>query len=90
VRCPEEQLRVLTTTSSIITLRGRRLHVQADALTLHTVKSITEFSKELYSPLLLNDDQSYIEKSDIQLIKGAGVPQGAAAKRGSRHRIFTF
>ncbi len=78
---PENSFLVLTMNSSVITLRGKRLHFLADALTLHTVKSINEFSEDLYtSPL--DDEQSYIEKIDIQLIKGAGVPQGAAAKNG--------
>lgn len=78
---PENSFMVLTTNSSVITLRGKRLHLLADALTLHTVKSINEFSKDLYIPPP-DDEQSYIEKIDIQLIKGAGVPPGAAAKNG--------
>lgn len=79
---PENSFLVLTTNSSVITIRGRRLHFLADALTLHTVKSINEFSKDLYTAPCPDDDQSYIERIDIQLIKGAGVPQGAAAKNG--------
>lgn len=77
---PENSFLVLTTNSSVITLRGKRLQLLADALTLHTVKSINEFSKDLHTTVLPNDEQSYIEKIDIQLIKGAGNGQQANKK----------
>jgi hypothetical protein len=74
---PDNSLLLLTTNSSVITLRGHSLQALADALTLHTVKSINEFSKELFTAP--DDDQPYIEKIEVQLIKGAGdSPQGAA------------
>lgn len=73
---PENSFLFLTTTSSVITIRGKRLQALAEALTLHTVKSITEFSKDLFTAPPPDDDQPYIEKIELELIKGASVKIG--------------
>jgi hypothetical protein len=80
---PDNSVLLLTTNSSVITLRGQRLHALADAMTLHTVKSINEFSHELFTAPAPDDDQPYIEKIEIQLMKGAG---GSPQEAGSHKR----
>lgn len=72
---PDYSFLFLTTSTSVIRVVGYNLQPLANALGMHTCKSLTEFHPERFSPPP-DDSEPFIEQIEVSLIKGAeSIPQ---------------